>query len=343
MDLTMADVFNTDLFRTTSLTAAILAVPYVPNVIAQLGIFDEAGVSTTTVAVEKYGMTLTLVPSLPRGAPGTPMKEDKRTAVQFTIPHLPVRDSLLPDMLQNVRKFGTAGTLVGVADKIDEKATRMSLSLDTTLEYHRLGALAGQVLDADGTVLVDSYQTFGIAKPAPVIIPLSGEYDPNDPVKASAIETAVTKLVWRPIRDTLGGVPFSGIIALCDDVFFDKLRGHPEIRQTYLNQQAANQLRTRDPLQAFMYANIMWVNYRGFGAVAVPANSCRFVPMGVPELFITRFGPADYFSAVNTTGLPKYMLASLDATGQKRIDLEAQSNPLNLCTRPEILLVGQAG
>lgn len=343
MDLTMADVFNTNLFRTTALTAAILGVPYVPNTLAMLDIFEEAGVSTTSVAVEKYGTTLAIIPSAPRGAPGTPMNEDKRSAVQITIPHLPARDALTPDQIQNVRRFGTAGQLMGVQEKLDEKLQRMSRSLDATLEYHRLGAISGLVLDADGSTLIDCYATFGIQVPADLQIPLSVQYDPNDPAKSGAIETFVTTQVYRKIRDTLGGVPFTGVIALCGDAFFDRLRNHPEVRQTYLNQQAANDLRGRNPLQAFVYANVMWVNYRGWGQVAIPANKCRFIPMGVPELFITRFGPADYFSAVNTTGLPKYMIAALDPTGQKRIDLEAQSNPLNICTRPEVLFTGVIG
>jgi hypothetical protein len=55
-------------------------------------------------------------------------------------------------------------------------------------------------------------------------------------------------------------------------------------------------------------------------------------------MYITRFAPAPWMSAVNTIGLPRYVLATPDPTGEKRIDLEAETNPINLCTRPEAIL-----
>ena len=70
------------------------------------------------------------------------------------------------------------------------------------------------------------------------------------------------------------------------------------------------------------------------------AAPTRFVPMGVPGLFISRFAPAPWFDAVNTIGLPRYAMATLDPTGQKFIELEAQTNGLHICTRPEVLFRG---
>ncbi|MNT53517.1 hypothetical protein D3C72_1906050 [compost metagenome] len=58
------------------------------------------------------------------------------------------------------------------------------------------------------------------------------------------------------------------------------------------------------------------------------------------DLFITRFGPANYIETVNTIGLPRYAKGVVDKWG-KRVDFEAQSNPLNLCTRPRTLIQGK--
>jgi hypothetical protein len=124
----------------------------------------------------------------------------------------------------------------------------------------------------------------------------------------------------------------------CADDLYDALINHGEIRDTYLAQQAANNLRESDPLEAFRYGDMTFENYRGKGSVKIPDGHAQIVPLGVPELFVTRFAPAPWFSAVNTIGLPRYSMGTPDPTGEKRIDLEAQSNPLNLCTRPEALV-----
>ena len=62
--------FESDIFTLSSLTAAINEVQYVPNQIGAMGIFDAAGVSTTSVVIEKDGDVLGLVPQ--PGAPGGP-------------------------------------------------------------------------------------------------------------------------------------------------------------------------------------------------------------------------------------------------------------------------------
>jgi hypothetical protein len=50
-------------------------------------------------------------------------------------------------------------------------------------------------------------------------------------------------------------------------------------------------------------------------------------------MFVTHYGPADYVEAANTIGLPYYAKQELLQFG-KGVDLEAQSNPISLCTRP---------
>lgn len=336
MDFTLADVFKSDLFRTTSLGAAIDRVPYVPNVLAQMGIFEEGGISTTSMMIERKGSRLQLVPAKPRGSPGTPRVSGKRDAVYVEAPHLPVTASLTPDMLQNVRGFGTPAMLVGVKEKRDEMIVELSRDLDVTLEYHRLGAINGVILDANGDVLLDLFDLFEISQPAEKSLGLNDAWEETD---GGIIDTAITEIT-REIRDSLGGAAPSAIDSLCGDQFFDKLRNHPEVRQTYINQQAANSLRRTGPIQEFVYGGVTWTNYRGWGDVAVPSNKCRFIPRGVPGLFMTRFAPAPHFSAVNTKGKPKYILPTLDPTGEKEITIEAQSNPINICTQPESLFTG---
>lgn len=57
---------------------------------------------------------------------------------------------------------------------------------------------------------------------------------------------------------------------------------------------------------------------------------------GVPDLFITRFAPADYNETVNTPGLPFYSRA-IEKRNGKGYDLEVQMNAISVCTRPQTL------
>lgn len=339
----LADIFNGRLFETTSLTAAINNVPYVPQVIGAMGLFEEEGVSDITVYVERKGSSISLISAKERGAPGTVITGDNRDGIPFKIPHLPTEGFIRPDEVQGVRMFGTTDQMATVESVRDDRLAKMSLSLDQTLEYHRLGALQGKVYDADSkTVLVDLYKQFGLAELAPVTFDFSVAYDPNDPAKSGAIRKQLTG-IRRTMTDELnmGVVAVPRMGALCGDEFWEKITNCPEVRQTWLNQQEAADLRNSDTQEVLTYGSCDFINYRGNGAVKVADNDVRFFPKGIPGLFITRFGPADYMETVNTKGLPKYTKAGLDPSGMNKfIKLEAQSNPLNICTRPRTLRRG---
>lgn len=334
--MSMADVFRSDLFKNTSLTAAINTSESPPQRIAEMGIFEERGVETTSVVIEKKGTVLDIVPAAPRGAPGQPMKSARRTAISLTVPHFPVTDKLLADEIQNVRAFGSENELEGVQQRRDEKIADMNLVLDNTEEYHRLGALQGLVLDADGSTLFDLFDEFGVVQPTKVFFDLSAAWAAED---GGVIRGKCVGLK-EDIRRSLGNRTPRGIWALCGESFFTKLSNHPEVRETYIAQQAANDLRGMNATDSFNYGGVTWELYPGYGNVEIEEDECQFVPLGVPGLFISRYAPAPWFSAVNRIGLPRYAMATPDPSGEKWIDLEAQMNGLHLCTRPEVLFKG---
>lgn len=335
--MSLVNVFRSSLFQMTELTAAINESETPPQRFAELGIFQEKGVRTTSVFIEKKGSTLSLVPTAPRGDPGTPMHTNKRTGIEFRIPHIPVTDQILADEIQDVRTFGSESDLEGVQGVRDEKLGNMALSLDNTLEYHRLGAVQGLVLDADGSTIYDYFDEFGIAEPDTIHFDLDAAWAEADGGRIRGLIGGVKNDIRRALKNAAG---IRGLHVLCGEAFFSKLSNHPECRETYLHQQAANDLRNSDALDIFTYGGATFEQYPGYGDVEIPTEECRFIPLGVPNLFQTVFAPAPYFSAVNRTGLPRYTLAALDRTGEKSIDLEAQSNPLNICTRPEVLFKG---
>lgn len=327
------DVFNPDFFTMRALTASINELPFVPARIGEMGLFTEKPVASTLIAVEKKKGILTLVPTAERGAQGQTRKDEKRTAVALEIPHIPKTDTLLADSILGVRQMGSTDRLITVKDAIDEKLTAIQRDLEFTLEFHRMGAIQGKVYDADGvTVLLDCFTAFGEAEPAEI------DFDLDNASPASGALRKKCNQVVRQITAALGNQPFSGVWAPCGDNFWDDLTSHPEVRATYLNQQAASELRDKvgNVYEQFHFAGITFENYRGSGTVAIGTDKCRFVPVGVPELFQAAFAPANHVDAVNKPGLPFYATSEPLPHGAGA-ELKGQTNPLHLCTRPSVL------
>jgi hypothetical protein len=331
----MNDVFSSDAFSVVELTQAINKQPFVPGQVGKLGLFKERGVSTTTVAIEEKNGVLYLVPTSRRGAPGTQNQNSKRTLRKFSIPHLQVNDTILADEVQDVREFGTTGELQTVQSVINDRLGTMTVSLDATLEHLRIGSIKGQILDSDGsTVLYDLFTEFGVSQESEV------DFDLDNANPADGVVRKTCAGIIRTIANNLGGLPFEGVHAFCGSTFFDQLVAHPEVRETYLNQAQAAQLRDGYAFGKVSFGGITFEEYRGAvgGVTFVDTDKCHLFPVGAPGLFMTYFGPADYMDAVNAPGLPRYAKSAQDAGFGKWVSIEAQSNPLPLCTRPNVLI-----
>ena len=322
------DIFNDDAFSLASLTAAINETPHVPGRIGALGLFSEQGVTTTTVMVEHQSGLLRLVQSQPRGASGQVVGAEKRKMRSFIVPHLPQRDSIRADEIQNVRAFGSENEVQAVQTVVNNRLASARRNLDATIEYHRLGAIKGLILDADGEPIYDLFDEFGI----------------DQQTHAMALATAGTDVLGKVVaakrlaEDELGGAMVTGYRAFCGAGFFDAFVGHAKVKEAYQRWQDGELLRS-DNRGGFMFGGVMWEEYRGKvgNTDFIGADEAYLVPEGVPDLFITRFAPADYMETVNTNGLPYYAKTEPQPFN-KGVDLEAQSNPLNLCSRPRAVI-----
>lgn len=329
------DVFNTDPFSMISLTATVNEVPFVPGRLGQLGIFDEQGVTTTAIAIERVGETLQLVPVTPRGGVPTPHTPPKRKMHLLSTVRLALHDEVYADEVQNARALGTEMDVQTVVGIVNQRNAQMARRLDSTLEFHRTGAIKGIIYDADGaSVLWNLFTEFGVSQQTEI------DFDLDNASPASGAVMGKTNEVIRLIEDELGGAPYTEIRALCSAQFFDDLVKHAELRNT-MQAEYALMNRQRTARREIFYGGIYWEEYRGkVGTIPYVAdNKAHVFPVGVPGLFITRFAPADYEETVNTLGLPRYARQAPDPSGFNRYrQLEVQTNPINLCTRPRVLI-----
>lgn len=334
----LLDVFNSDAFGVVSLTDAINKMPYKPSRIGEMGLFETRGVTTTSVMIEEKDGVLSLLPTAARGTPPAVAAKGKRKARMFTVPHIPLDASVMADEVQGVRAFGSDTEVQGVAAVVNEKIASMRQSHEVTLEYHRLGALKGVVLDADGeTVVHNLFTEFGVKPVAPVTgAMLEFDFTGATPsVKETCME------IKRKIEERLGALPYNHIHCFCDSTFFDKLTNEDGVKAAYNLWQAGAALR-EDMRAGFPYAGIIFEEYRGgVGSIEfIKAGIPIFFPVGVPGLFKTYYAPADYIETVNTMGLPYYAKQER-MTFDKGIMINTQSNPLCICTQPGVLLKGR--
>ncbi|NBN62790.1 major capsid protein [Pannonibacter tanglangensis] len=327
------NIFEDDAFSVQSLTAVVNDRPYRPGQVSAMGLFEEDGVNTTTVSIERDGATLGLVEPTPRGGPGETTADTRRDLIAFRVDHYQRDDAVLADEVQNMRAFGSESELETVTARVMKKMERHLADLDMTLEFTRVGAMKGIVTARSGTVLHNLYSRFSIAVPASISLELD--------VDSTRVDEILEKDVCWSIEDSLDSF-YDGFYVLTGRDFHLKLWNHPRLRETFLATEGAAALRGPVP-DRFQVGKFTFERYRtgrrareDAGAAYIADDEARVAPRGVPGLFITRFSPADYEETVNTDGLPRYMRQWAMPNGKGR-HFEVQSNPISMCTRPQAL------
>lgn len=343
MPKTLADVFNNDAFSLVSMTERVNKMPFIPGQAGSLGIFEASGISKTIAAIEEKQGVLTLVPVKERGAPSDVRSSEKRKIRAIKVPHLSLESTITADEVQDVRAFGETDEVETVQGVVDERLQSMFTDIDATIEYMRIGAIKGMVMDADGiTPLIDLYEAFDVVPQSPQYFDFS--QFPETGTGAGGLRTKLNGII-RAIEDELGAAIYNGIHCFCGSAFFDSLIACGETRRAYERWMDGEALRQRTARRTFAYAGIMFEEYRGkVGNISfVEEEDAHFFPVGTPGLFRQHFAPADFVETVNTIGLPRYAKQALDQKWQRYVELHVQSNPLVLCTRPRALVRGTIG
>lgn len=273
------DIFNDDAFSLVSMTAAVERMPTVPTFLGSLNLFQSEGITTNIASIEQRGNTLSLIPTSQRGTQPVSGVTDKRSMRNFNIPRIAKFDQVFAAEIQGIRAFGTESELETVVQKVAQKQASLLRDVALTLEYHRLGAIQGILLDSDGATLYNYFTEFGISQPAEI------DFDLGNATPARGALMAKVKQVKRTIIRALGeAAPGIRIIALCGDTFFDQFTSHSEVEKTYLNWLAAETLRAGEVFSSFRWGEIDWVNYQGTddnSTVAIGADKVKFIVQGI--------------------------------------------------------------
>jgi len=329
------DVFKSDAFSMMSLLAAIEDMDFKPQYLGSLGIFGDAPQQTSVVAVEKRADTLALIQTSAIGAPPDERSKDKRTIVNFQTTRLAKASTIYASEVRDIRAWGSMTELESVQALVARRFAQIGNDLDLTWELHRLGAVQGILLDADGSTLVNFFDAFGVAQPAEVSFAFGSLTDGQVRKK---IESEIVRPMIRAAKGAM--LPTSGIVALTGDQFWDEFINHSEVRATYLASVQAQDLRNPTAFTSFNYAGVTWVNYRGTDdntTVAINTAKAKFFPVNAPGIFVTAWGPGEFIDSPNP-GVPRLPLLLADPSGRNAfVTAEIYSYPLFMCARPNVL------
>ncbi|WP_342361400.1 major capsid protein [Terrarubrum flagellatum] len=343
----MINIFSGDAFSVTTLTGVINKLVIAPGRLGQLGLFRPTPVKTLTITLDQIAGKIKLVPPSPRGAPG--QTKEKRRGVQraLVIPHFQRDDGINADEVQDVRQLGSEDQTKDLQQYLGERMQEHSQDLDASDELARVGAIKGNVVYSDGSNL-DLFSTFEVAQPDEIFFDLA-KANPT----MGALREQIQEEVIRKMGRQMPGVAISNIRCMCGDAFFSKLISHKEVRETYLNQVGAAELRGPyigigdQSWGSFDFGGVTWENYRGEVADEetgeltpfIGPDDAHFFPVGVPGLFRVFYAPADYNETVNKLGQKRYAKV-YPKPDDKGYEMQVQTNALHICTQPQVLLKG---
>lgn len=323
-------------FDLVSMTRGIEVIPNMYGRINQLGLFRNEGVTQRSIIFDEENGVLNLLQTQPWGSPGAVNKRGSKKNRSFAIPHIPLDDKIFPNDFQGVRAFDTPDMTETLNSTMNRVLTEMRNKHAITLEYLRMGAVKGIILDADGSTLYNLFTEFGISQE---VLDFGLDSDSTD-------VAVKCRTVLRKIEENLKGEVMTGVHCLCDSVFFDELISHPNVEKFYEGHVAflQNAGVGTDPRKGFRFGGITFEEYGGTANDAsgtarpfIAAGEAHFFPLGTMNTFVNYFAPADYIETVNTIGRELYAKQIMDQAG-RWVDVYTQSNPLPLCRRPALLV-----
>lgn len=336
----MLDIFNSDAFSTTSLAAAIKKIPYRPSRLGPggLALFDEKPINTTSVAIEYLEGQLALIAASPRGSAGDMVGDNKRKLYSFVAQHLRRNAKVMADEVQGVRVFGSEDANLTVQEKVNEKLALIQAMHEVTWEFHRVGALIGIVLDADGTTeLLNLFTAFGVLQNTADFQLTSSSLDVREQCE----------LVADKIDEELGGSTYTSVHVLCGGTFYDTLLKHTYVQKALVAQYGKQML---DDLRVGFSIGPLRFERAKRWKVKTPAGStidmintdvAYAFPVGAMltegPMFIGRFAPQPFMDTVNRLN-PPLVVKSVPDPAQQFVDLIGISCPLYLNTRPSAVI-----
>lgn len=337
-------------FETAELTETINLLPCLPSQLQGNITFPFEGLRGTLAAIQRTQFSLCLVQTAPYCASPPTANRGREGDTRFIpIPHTPIRSELQACDYSGLRKWDLSGVigLVDFAEEVLKEQADMKAKLEETRRYREYRAFYGEILDADGSLLIDLFKAFGFT-PTEVTFNFAS---PSFNIRAACMK------VLRAIECCYNNGTYSAVrIAVNSDVF-DALTNHPSVVDIFKRCCDQQSKLTGDVRKGFLYGGIWWeevvnkgcfvkpdgtimaVDY--FASPTDPATNRQYtVPVGVTRLEGTRnlyktYGaPAQTVTGVNRTATQEYYTTIEPLCHERGFEMIASMNLLPLLTQP---------
>lgn len=325
------DPFKDGGFHSAELTDSINELPHKPGRLGSMGIFAPRPVTSKRVWIEKKAQTLKLLTSTERGGPASLHNQSARNTFGVNVPHYKEKDSILADDLIGVRAMGQQTETERLQTIIQDHQQEIVNNFEVMMEYLRIGAVHGLVLDGDGTTeLLNLFEHFGVAEQTVDFIFSVATTDIRGQLSA----------VKRLVENEFGAESFDHVHGIAGDAWWDAYQAHADVRESFDRWQNGQQRQLDARFTGFDFAGVIIENYRGSigGTAFVDTDQCRFFAVGTNS-FVEIMAPADWNEMVGTRGRRLYSKQKVQDwdTG---VDLQVQMNVLPMSYRPASLIKG---
>ncbi len=241
-------------YTALDLTSQIDILPNQWGMIDEMGMFEEVGVDTTVVEINYRDSFINLMSSAERGPIPQAVTIDDEGAVFIKVPHFPDTDLITPRDLENRWAFTPGEALPRrrrtLEDELMRRLAKIALRHDLILEYMRMGALKGKIIDGKGKTLIDLFNTFGVTQKIFTFKFSDVNFQP----------LPLTYDVARYVELNLHGDVSDGVEVLCDPGFFNALIIHPNVVKYWLNWRDAAIARG-DNRRRFTFGSVTFIEY----------------------------------------------------------------------------------
>lgn len=347
------DFFNS--FKMSDMVDAVNQVDSEYRYFNALSDFSQRGTSQTTIEFDVTSYVNSILPGVRRGSRhSTEGHERDAKTLRMGLAYFKHHDSINVGDIQGWRMPGS-NMMETYANVFNEKLVDMRMSMDQTYEFLKMRSAQGVFVDPGAMYEVDMYTEFGLTRDS---------VDFELGTGTTEIALKCQELKRKTKSGITSGIGFSTIDVFVDEIFFDKLRSHPEIKNAYVttgsNVQITEQMMQWGILDTLTYAGVRFMSYNpyfklrqldgtytelyGIDNIAVSDGVTPIVtgvgfsmPTGVRDLFRGFAGPSNKLANANVPGQATYLFTKV-RDDDEGVDFEVEAAPLFHTTMPAALL-----
>lgn len=307
-------------------TKAINAIPFQPNLLTSLGLFNEETVTSDVVTFDERNHRLVVLDDKLRNT-------DKKNGIDASeykthllhIPHYPVEDVITVRQLKGIRNFDS-DVEPAIESAVAENLEHQTKTHDNHLEFLQAMMVTRGKVITENYGEIDMFDEFGVTK-VEENITFSG----NTPLESQF------RAITNAAKKSYKGGRSRGFVVLCGATFFDHVVTHPDIKEQFALVGQPNQLiqevgNAANGYQSFQFGNITFIQYDDVftladGSSEQPLADDKAVLMPRGVMGSTFFGPVSKLSGIGQEGAKRFASSYRDPK-DRYVEVESEQNTL---------------